>query len=151
MPSSKTIFLGTDHAGYILKEEIKRQLLRLGYDVCDYGADDDKPSDYPDFVIPAAAEAAKSKGRAIVFGGTGIGECIAANKVKGVRAALCYDAVTARMSREHNDANVLCLGGRTATKDLSLAKRIVKIWLETPFSGEARHRRRIKKIADYAP
>ncbi|HSD12329.1 MAG TPA: RpiB/LacA/LacB family sugar-phosphate isomerase, partial [Patescibacteria group bacterium] len=106
---------------------------------------------YPDFIFPAAAAVARSGGSAmgIVFGGSGIGECIAANKVRGVRAALVYDRYTARMSREHNDANVLCLGGRTVTKDAALAKRLVKIWLETPFSKDARHVRRLKKIAAY--
>ncbi|KPJ85341.1 hypothetical protein AMJ57_03365 [Parcubacteria bacterium SG8_24] len=144
----KTVYLGSDHAGFRLKEAIKAYLKKGGYQVVDLGTDDDRPSDYPDFVIPAARRAARSGkgGAAIVFGGSGIGECIAANKVPGVRAALVYDTYTARMSRQHNDANVLCLGGRTATGDERLAKRLVKLWLETGFSGAVRHKRRIDKL-----
>lgn len=146
-----TVYLGTDHAGLALKEAIKDHLVRLGYHVHDAGVFDAAPSDYPDFVIPVAEAVAASKGRAfgIIFGGSGIGECIAANKVRGVRAALAYDRFTAVKSREHNDANVLSLGGRTATKDVKLAKRLVSLWLTTPFSKDARHVRRLKKIAAY--
>ncbi|MEY4744878.1 MAG: hypothetical protein RL272_823 [Candidatus Parcubacteria bacterium] len=146
-----TIHLGTDHAGLVLKEAIKLYLVRLGYHVHDHGAFDAAPSDYPDFIIPAAEAVARARGAAmgVVFGGSGIGECIAANKVAGIRAALAYDGYTAKMSRVHNDANVLCLGGRTATRDVALAKRIVRTWLATPFSGDARHVRRIKGIASY--
>ncbi|MFH1047983.1 MAG: ribose-5-phosphate isomerase [Patescibacteria group bacterium] len=146
------IYIGTDHAGFELKEELRKYLLRSGYDVVDCGAEVYSfEDDYPDYVIPAALGAAKSNGRAlaIVFGGSGIGECIAANKVQGVRAALVYDCQTARLSREHNNANVLCLGGRTVTKDIKLAKRIVKVWLETSFSKHARHERRLKKIQSF--
>ena len=152
MPTQKTIvFLGTDHAGFALKEAIKAYLKKLGYDVRDMGAADDAPSDYPDFILPAAMSVAAARGKAvgIVFGGSGIGESIAANKVRGIRAALAYDLYTAKMSRQHNDANVLCLGGRTVTKKLALAKKIVKTWIETPFSDEDRHVRRLKKIARY--
>ncbi|MBI2099499.1 ribose 5-phosphate isomerase B [Candidatus Uhrbacteria bacterium] len=142
------IYLGSDHAGYKLKEKVKAYLLKRGFGVKDFGADSEAPVDYPDFIIPAAKAAAKNKkARAIVFGGTGLGECVAANKVRGARATSCYDAYTAKMSREHNDANVLCLGGRTATKNWNLAKKILDIWLKTKFSGEARHVRRLKKIA----
>ncbi|HTK05263.1 MAG TPA: RpiB/LacA/LacB family sugar-phosphate isomerase [Candidatus Eisenbacteria bacterium] len=146
-----TVHLGTDHAGLALKNAVKAYLVRLRYHVHDAGAFDGSPSDYPDFIIPAAEAAARSRGSAvaIVFGGSGIGECIAANKVRGARAALVYDRYTARMSREHNDANVLCLGSRTVTKDFALAKRLVKVWLETRFSGDVRHVRRLKKIASY--
>lgn len=84
--------------------------------------------------------------RGIVLGGSGIGECIAANKVRGVRAALVYDLYTAAMSREHNDSNVLCLGARTTGKNFALVKKILDLWLKTPFSGAPRHRRRLKKI-----
>lgn len=145
------VCLGTDHAGLKLKNAIKDYLIGLGYHVHDLGAFDEDPSDYPDFVIPAAEAVAKGKGKAvgIVFGGSGIGECVAANKVRGVRAALVYDRYGAKMSREHNDANVLCLGGRTVTRDAGLAKRLVKIWLDTPFSGDKRHVRRLKKISRY--
>ncbi|MBI4457650.1 RpiB/LacA/LacB family sugar-phosphate isomerase [Candidatus Uhrbacteria bacterium] len=147
----KTVFLGTDHAGFALKEAIKAFLEKLGYEIRDMGAIDDAPSDYPDFILPTAMSVAASKGRAvgIVFGGSGIGECIAANKVHGIRAALAYDLYTAEMSRLHNDANVLCLGGRTATKNQALAKKIVKTWLETAFTKEVRHVRRLAKIARY--
>lgn len=143
------IYLGTDHAGFRLKEAVKAYLGRLGYEAVDMGAFDEKPSDYPDFVIAATEKAVRNKARAIVFGGSGIGEAIAANKVKGARAALVYDTYTARMSREHNDANVLALGGRTVTRDPKLAKRLIKIWLETRFRKAARHERRLKKMARY--
>jgi len=149
------VFLGTDHAGFALKNVIKEDLVRLGYHVIDGGAFDDKPSDYPDFILPVAEAVAdtttssKTKTFGIVFGGSGIGECIAANKVKGVRAALVHDLYTAKKSREHNDANILCLGGRTVTKDAALAKRIVRTWLTTPFSKDSRHVRRLKKISRY--
>lgn len=150
-PTKPLVCLGTDHAGLKLKNAIKDELIRLGYHVHDFGAFSDAPSDYPDFIIPAAEAVAASKGKAvgIVFGGSGIGECVAANKVKGVRAALVSDRYGAKMSREHNDANVLCLGGRTVTKDAGLAKRLVRLWLETPFSGDKRHVRRLKKISRY--
>lgn len=151
IPNMTAIYLGTDHAGVPLKEAIKDFLVALGYHVHDQGAFDEKPSDYPDFILPVAEAVASSRGRAvgIVFGGSGVGECIVANKVRGARAALVYDRYTAKMSREHNDANVLCLGGRTVTKRVTLAKALVKIWLETKFSGEARHVRRLKKITEY--
>lgn len=148
----KTVYLATDHAGLRLKEAVKDALVRDGYHVHDQGAFTNEPGDdYPDFIIPAAAAVAASKGGAvgIVFGGSGIGECIAANKVRGVRAALAYDRFTARKSREHNDANVLCLGGRTATKRPKDAIALVKLWLSTPFSGDARHARRNRKIAAF--
>ena len=145
-----TIFLGTDHAGLKLKDAIKSYLVGLGYHVHDAGAFEHDPADdYPDFIVPAVEGAVRSRGMAIVFGGSGVGECIAANKVKGARAALVHDAYGARMSRLDNDANVLCMGGRTATKDLALAKRLVRTWLATPFSKAKRHARRIKKLASY--
>ncbi len=146
-----TIHLGTDHAGLALKEALKLRLVARGYHVHDHGTFDPSPSDYPDFVIPAAEAVARSRGTAmgIVLGGSGVGECIAANKVRGVRAALVYDRYTAKMSREHNDANVICLGGRTVTKDPSYAWRLVAAWLATRFSKAPRHVRRLKKIAAY--
>jgi ribose 5-phosphate isomerase B len=144
------IFLGADHAGFALKEAIKSFLIDLDYDVVDFGAaeyvgDDD----YPDFIIPTVEAAVKAKARAIVFGGSGIGECIAANKVRGSRCALVYDEMTARLSREHNDANVLSLGGRTRTKSARLAKRLVQVWLMTEFSDDPRHVRRLRKITKH--
>jgi len=145
------IILGSDHAGYALKESVSRYLRRAGYRIRDCGAFSAESSDYPEFVLPTAEAVAKSRGRSrgIVFGGSGIGECVAANKVRGIRAALVYDAYTAKMSRLHNDANVLCLGGRTPTRDQRLAIRLVKIWLTTPFTFESRHRRRIRMISEY--
>lgn len=144
------IYLGSDHAGYKLKEKVKAYLLKRGFGVKDFGTDSEELVDYPDFIIPAAKTVVKNKvAKAIVFGGSGIGECIVANKIKGVRAALCYDVYTAKMSREHNDANVLCLGGRTVTKNWNLTKKILDIWLGTEFSGEDRHIRRLKKISKY--
>jgi len=146
-----TIHLGTDHAGFKLKETVSRFLRRGGYDVRDHGAFSEERSDYPDFIIPAAEAVAKSRGRAmgIVFGGSGIGECIAANKVRGVRAALVYDRYSAVMSREHNDANVMCLGGRTPSGAERRAKELIRLWLKTPFSGASRHARRLRRIAGY--
>jgi ribose 5-phosphate isomerase B len=146
-----TVYLGADHAGFGLKEAIRRHLEAGGYTVVDKGAFGVEPSDYPDFIIPAVegALAHPSPAVAIVMGGSGNGECMAANKVKGARAALAYDEQTAILSREHNDANVLCLGSRTATSDQALALRVVDVWLATPFSGDERHVRRIGKISSY--
>ncbi|MBI4281140.1 RpiB/LacA/LacB family sugar-phosphate isomerase [Candidatus Uhrbacteria bacterium] len=143
--------LASDHAGYVLKEVIKDFLLSLDFPVEDKGVFSAAMADFPDYVIPAAELVIKSRGKklGIVFGGTGLGECIAANKVRGIRAALIYDPYTARMSKEHNNANVICLGGRTVTKDPEYAKRLVRIWLETAFSGKGRYHRRLRKIARY--
>ncbi|HCC21853.1 hypothetical protein A2480_02200 [Candidatus Uhrbacteria bacterium RIFOXYC2_FULL_47_19] len=146
------IHLAADHAAYELKEELKKYLTRAKYEVVDQGAFKLSPTDdYPDFILPAAEAVAKSRGRAvaIVMGGSGIGECIVANKVSGVRAALAYDSYTTRLSRQHNDANVLCLGSRTLSGTPIIAKKLVNIWLRTSFTGEARHRRRLKKITSY--
>lgn len=142
------VYIAGDHAAFELKEKIKKYLLELSYQIKDFGPHQYNPTDdYPDFIIPASKAVAKNKNSlGIMLGGTGIGECIAANKIKGVRAALCYDAYTAKMSREHNNANVLCLGARTITKNFPLAKKIIKTWLATPFSKEKRHVRRLKKI-----
>lgn len=146
-----TIVLGTDHGGYVLKEIIKDFLSSLDYPIEDKGTFSVASVDYPDFIIPAAEAVAKSRGKkfGIVFGGTGNGECIAANKVKGIRAAVVYDPYTARMSKEHNDANMICLGGRTVTEDPEYAKRLVRIWLETKILPKSRYKRRILKVAKY--
>ncbi len=142
------IFFGADHAGYRLKEKLKKLVEKLGHEAIDAGAFElNKDDDYPDFVVPAVRAAIAVGGRAIVLGGSGIGECVAANKVKGSRAALAFDAYTAKMSRVDNDANVLCLGGRTAVAKGSAAEKIVKIVLATKFSGAERHKRRLRKIA----
>lgn len=145
------VILASDHAGFKLKEFVKSMLEEEGFKVEDFGTNSEQQCDYPDFIIPACEEVAKGKGKAmgIVFGGSGIGECIAANKVKGIRCAIAYDLFTAKVTREHNDSNVLSLGGRTVTGDEKLAKQIVLTWLSTPFSHEERHVRRIKKITDY--
>lgn len=145
------VFLASDHAGFKLKEFIKMLLKERGFEVKDFGANEEQACDYPDFIIPCSEAVAKSNGKAmgIVFGGTGIGEAIAANKVKGIRCAMAYDLFTAKTTREHNDSNMLALGGRTITRNEKLAEEIVLTWLSTPFSNEERHVRRIKKISDY--
>jgi ribose 5-phosphate isomerase B len=139
------IALGADHAGFALKEHLKQTLVRLGHDVEDFGTHGPEPIDYPP--ICGAVGRAVVSGRAergIVLGGTGQGEQIASNKVPGVRAALCHDLYTARLSREHNDANVLAMGGRVVAS--GLADEIVGVWLETAFQG-GRHQRRLEQIA----
>lgn len=145
------IHLATDHAGFALKERVASYLKKKGYRVVDHGAFSDEASDYPDFMYPAARAVARSKGRTvgIFFGGSGLGECIVANKVRGIRAVAAYDDFTARKSREHNDANVLCIGARTTAGTWQRVKRIIDRWLATPFSKTARHVRRIKKIETY--
>ena len=140
------VAIGADHAGFALKEHLKRTLRSLGHEVQDLGTDSEAPVDYPP--ICAAVGRAVAEGRAergIVLGGSGQGEQIAANKVRGVRAALCNDLYTARMSRLHNDANVLSIGGRIVAP--GLADEILKVWLETAFEG-GRHQRRIDQIAE---
>lgn len=146
-----TIIFGADHAGYVLKEVLKDYLLSLGFNIEDKGTFSVAPVDYPDFVFKVAEDVASSRNKkfGVVLGGTGIGECIAANKVKGIRGAEVYDQYTARMSREHNNANIVCFGGRTITKDSKYTKGLLKIWLETKFSGDSRHARRLKKITKY--
>ena len=140
------IFIGGDHAGFEMKRQLKEYLAGLGHETEDMGPHAfDVGDDYPDFVIPLArAVAGNPQSRGVVVAGSGQGEIMCANKVKGIRAALVYDEYSAKMSREHNDANLMALGARTT--DLEKAKRLVKIWLETPFSGEERHIRRIGKI-----
>jgi len=139
------IAIGSDHAGYHLKQELI-DLLRTGkYDFCDFGTASGEPIDYPDIAREVSNVVASGEyDRGILICGTGIGVCIAANKIKGIRAALCENEFTARMSREHNDANVLALGGRVIGAEL--AKAITRVWLETGFSGETRHKMRIEKI-----
>ena len=140
------IAIGADHAGYALKQHLLRVLETLGHFVDDRGTLNGEPVDYP----PICAEVARAvvEGRAdrgIVLGGSGQGEQIAANKVHGIRAALCNDLYTARMSREHNDANVLAMGGRIVAP--GLADEIVRLWLDTPFEG-GRHQRRVDQIME---
>ena len=146
MQKKTTIILGSDHAGFNLKESVKKHLDKLGYTYKDVGVFDDKPSDYPKIAFELALKVSSSDSKGILMCGTGIGECIVANKVKGIRAANCFDEYTAKMSREHNDSNILCLGARALSE--SAAKKIVKVWLETEFSTELRHSRRLKEISE---
>ncbi len=145
-PGQQTVAIGTDHGGYELKEMLKGYLGELGYEVVDCGTDSASSVDYPDFAFAVAQLVAQGRvWRGIVVDGAGIGSCMAANKVPGVRAAMCYDQATASNSREHNDANVLTLGAGLIGP--SLAKQIVKTWLETGFGG-GRHARRVNKIVE---
>jgi ribose 5-phosphate isomerase B len=138
------ISLGSDHAGYRLKEKVKELVTSLGHEVVDCGTFNEEPVDYPLFIRPAAEAVARGEcDRGVVFGGSGNGEAMAANKVRGVRCALCWNLETARLSRQHNDANVLSLGQRVIAEDLAL--NIVQIWLETPFEG-GRHVRRVEQL-----
>ncbi|MDQ6912344.1 MAG: ribose 5-phosphate isomerase B [Verrucomicrobiota bacterium] len=138
------ISLGTDHAGFRLKEKVKELLHSLGHEVVDFGTFSEEPVDYPLFVRPAAEAVAKGEcERGVVFGGSGNGEAMTANKVRGVRCALCWSEESAKLSRQHNDANVLSLGERLIPEDLALS--IVRIWLTTAFEG-GRHSRRIAML-----
>ena len=141
------IAIGSDHGGFDLKEQIKQHLQEKGYEVQDFGCFDKSSVDYPDFGI-AAAKAVAGGGceKGILVCTTGIGISIAANKVKGIRCALCSDTLSAKMTRLHNDANMLALGGGMVGVNLGLD--IVDTFLETPFSGEEKHLRRIRKIAE---
>lgn len=137
------IAIASDHAGFKLKEEIKN-FLKEKYDVEDFGTYSEESCDYPDYAKVAALSVAKKKCRfGIIICGTGIGASIVANKICGIRAALCSEPVSAKFSRSHNDANILCLGARMI--GVEMAKEIVKVFLEEKFSG-GRHRRRIRKI-----
>lgn len=141
-----TIALGADHAGYELKEALKGWLINHGFHVLDLGTHSTESVDYPDYAALVAESVADRKvERGLLVCGTGIGMAMAANKVPGVRAAPCGDLYTARMSREHNDANVLVLAGRLMGGDM--AADILQAWLETNFAG-GRHARRVEKIAD---
>src|SRR5271154_5654121 len=126
------IGIGSDHAGFQYKEQIRSFLQKLGHDVRDFGTFSDAPVDYPLFIRPVAEAVAKGEcERGIVLGGSGNGEAIVANRVKGVRCALCWSLETARLAREHNDSNVLSLGERMIPEQLAID--IVKLWLVTPF------------------
>lgn len=143
-----TIGIGTDHAGVELKDRIIRHLTDKGFSVENFGVDSDTPFDYPDIAVKVGQAVAAGKiSKGILVCGTGIGISIAANKVKGVRAALCISKKAAELSRSHNDANVLVLAGRDATAEDPIA--IVDEWLAHDFSEEERHRRRIDKISSY--
>jgi ribose 5-phosphate isomerase B len=138
------IAISSDHAGFEYKEKIKALLLGLGHEVKDFGTFSNAPVDYPLFIRPAAEAVARGEfDRGIVLGGSGNGEAIVANKVHGIRCALCWNVETARLAREHNDSNVLSLGQRMIPEELAL--EIVRVWLATPFAG-GRHARRIALI-----
>ena len=140
------IAIGADHAGFALKQHLIGTLQRLGHIVDDRGAHNDAMSDYPPICADVARQVSEGRAdRGIVIGGSGQGEQIAANKVPGIRAALCNDLYTARLSREHNDANVLALGARIIASPM--ADEILTLWLQTTFAG-GRHQRRIDQIAD---
>jgi len=140
------IAIGADHAGYLLKTELIRVLVARGHDVIDLGTDSLNPVDYPPICAAVAnAVAAGRVDRGVVLGGSGQGEQIAANKVNGIRAALCNDLYTARMARSHNDANVVSLGARIVAPEL--AAEILSVWLDTPFEG-GRHDKRVCQITE---
>ncbi len=139
-----SIAIGSDHAGFAYKEKIKAMLLADGHTVRDFGTTSDAPCDYPDFIRPTAEAVARGEfERGIVLGGSGNGEAIVANKVKGIRCGLCWNEQVAIWNRSHNDGNVLSLGQRTITEDEAL--KIVRVWLATAFEG-GRHQARIAKI-----
>ncbi len=140
----RRIAIGADHGGYEMKEALKAVLDEIGCDYQDFGTNSTEPVDYPDFAQAVALAVARgSCDLGIMIDGAGIGSCMAANKVAGVRAAMCYDAASARNSREHNGANVLTLGGKTISDEKM--REIVRIWLSTTLTEE-RHRRRVAKI-----
>lgn len=139
------VAIGCDHGGFELKQELIAHLLKKGYDIEDMGCNSTASCDYPEYgrAVAEAVAAGKAE-RGILICGTGIGMSITANKVPGVRAALCGDCFSAQATREHNDSNVLCMGARVTGPGLAL--KIADIWLETPFSNDERHIRRINKI-----
>ena len=139
------VAIASDHAGFLLKENLKEYLDELGHDVEDLGTDSEDPVDYPLYCANVARKVVSGEAeRGVVLGGSGQGEQLAANKVRGARAALCNDLFTARLSRQHNDANVLAMGGRIVA--FGLAREILKLWLDTDFEG-GRHGRRLEQVA----
>lgn len=143
-PQKLTVAIGADHGGVDLKETLKQRMINLGYEVIDCGTHTKDAVDYPDIARAVAEQVASGKAwRGVIIDGAGIGSCIAANKVPGIRAALCYNHATAVNSREHNNANVLTLGAGLI--GANLAQQILKTWLETDFGG-GRHAKRVDKI-----
>jgi len=137
-------YIATDHAGFNIKESVKELVESMGHEIVDLGTNSNERVDYPDFAHKLSKEVLKDDGSfGILICGTGIGMSLAANKHKGIRAALCHDAYTAQMARAHNDANVLCFGERVV--GLGVAESILKAWCETDFEG-GRHENRVKKI-----
>ncbi|MBI1788011.1 MAG: RpiB/LacA/LacB family sugar-phosphate isomerase [Acidobacteria bacterium] len=144
-PPARTVALGADHGGFRLKEALKPVFAELGLEARDLGAHDENPVDYPDIALAVAELVAAGKAlRGVILDGAGIGSAMAANKVPGVRAALCYDKASARNAREHNDSNILTLGARLLTP--TQAEEVLRTWLATPFAG-GRHAARVQKIA----
>ena len=138
------IALGSDHAGFEYKQAISELLVAFGHEIYDFGTYSTEPVDYPDFIRPAAEAVARGEfERGVVLGGSGNGEAMVANRLRGVRCALCWNIESAKLGRQHNDANVISLGQRMVSRDLALA--IVRVWLETPFEG-GRHIRRLQKL-----
>ena len=143
------VAIASDHAGWDFKEAIKRRLCELNHKPHDFGTHSREPVDYPDFVHPAATAVACGEcERGIVLGGSGNGEAMTANRHRGIRCALCWSVESARLARQHNDANMLSLGQRLI--DFDLALRIVDVWLTTPFE-KGRHLPRIRKIDEVSP
>ncbi|MDD5371643.1 MAG: ribose 5-phosphate isomerase B [Anaerolineaceae bacterium] len=143
-PSLKTVAIGADHGGYDLKEILKKELADLGYEAIDVGTHSHDPVDYPDIALEVARLVAAGKAwRGVIIDGAGIGSCMAANKVPGIRAGMAYDHATAVNSREHNDANVLTLGAGLI--GVNLARQILQAWLATEYAG-GRHAKRVEKI-----
>lgn len=139
------VAIASDHAGYTYKQKLLPLLKELGFPYSDLGAFSEDPSDYPDYAIQVAEGVAEGRYQlGILICGTGVGMAVTADKVPGIRAALCNDPYTARMSREHNDANILVLASRVI--GVELAKEITRVWLTSSFSGEERHCRRLQKI-----
>ena len=139
------VAVASDHRGYEAKEQIKAIITQLGHETVDFGTTDSNPVDYPDLAFEAASAISNQQvDRAILICGTGIGMCIAANKVPGVRACLCHDTYSAHQGVEHDDMNILCLGARVVGPEL--AEELAMAFLEAKFSGEARHRRRLEKV-----
>jgi len=145
-PPERTVAIGSDHGGFRLKEVLKPILESLGLAVRDVGVYEEKAADYPDIAFKAAELVANgTAARAVIIDGAGIGSCMVANKVPGVRAALCYDRASAKNSREHNDSNVLTLGARLLTE--TQAEDVLRTWIATAFAG-GRHQARVQKIMD---
>jgi ribose 5-phosphate isomerase B len=141
------IALGSDHAGYTLKAKVKEYLISREYEILDFGTDSEESVDYPDYIIPAAEAVANGRAQCgIVFGGSGNGEAIAANKVKGIRCALCWNNDIARLAKQHNNANMIAMGSRIVSEDMGI--EIVITWLESEFEA-GRHVSRIEKIERY--
>lgn len=140
------IAIGSDHAGFRYKEEIRHFLNGLGHQITDFGTFSEEPVDYPLFIRPVALSVARGEAdRGVVLGGSGNGEAMVANRVRGIRCAVCWNTESARLARQHNDANMISLGQKMMSEEQAL--EIVRVWLETPFE-DGRHARRIQMIDD---